>query len=91
MRDPVTKTWAVFDCDAHVNDPLDIWERYVPKAQQELVRATYWRDDSHALVNGSTPCIGGGNADKLGKLPKKSRLGSNGDAFLGGFKLWQAR
>jgi predicted TIM-barrel fold metal-dependent hydrolase len=63
MRDPVTKTWAVFDCDAHVNDPLDIWERYVPKAQQDLVRATYWRDDSHAVVNGSTPCIGGGNAE----------------------------
>jgi len=63
MTDPVTKTWAVFDCDAHVNDPLDIWERYVPKAQQELVRATYWRDDGHAIVNGSTPCIGGGNAE----------------------------
>jgi len=63
MGDPVTKTWAVFDCDAHVNDPLDIWERYVPAAKQDLVRATYWRDDGHAVVNGSTPCIGGGNGE----------------------------
>jgi polyphosphate glucokinase len=35
--------------------------------------------------------IGGGNADKLGSLPKRSRLGRNGDAFLGGFKLWQPK
>ena len=33
--------------------------------------------------------IGGGNADKGGPLPKKSRLGNSGDAFLGGFKLWE--
>ena len=34
--------------------------------------------------------LGGGNADKLGALPKKSRLGKNGNAFLGGFRLWRA-
>lgn len=32
--------------------------------------------------------LGGGNADKLSTLPKKSRLGKNGNAFLGGFRLW---
>ena len=32
--------------------------------------------------------LGGGNADKLSALPKKARLGKNGDAFLGGFRLW---
>jgi polyphosphate glucokinase len=32
--------------------------------------------------------LGGGNADKLSALPKKSRLGKNGNAFLGGFRLW---
>jgi polyphosphate glucokinase len=34
--------------------------------------------------------LGGGNADKLSALPKKSRLGKNGNAFLGGFRLWLA-
>jgi polyphosphate glucokinase len=34
--------------------------------------------------------LGGGNADKLGALPNKSRLGKNGNAFLGGFRLWRA-
>jgi hypothetical protein len=33
--------------------------------------------------------IGGGNADKLEALPKKSRVGKNTNAFLGGFRLWE--
>jgi polyphosphate glucokinase len=32
--------------------------------------------------------IGGGNSDKLSTLPEKSRRGKNGNAFLGGFRLW---
>ena len=63
MVDRITKNWPVFDCDAHVNDPLEIWERYVPASKQDLVRRTYWRDDTQCFVNGSTPCIGGGNAE----------------------------
>jgi polyphosphate glucokinase len=33
--------------------------------------------------------IGGGNAKKLAELPPGSRLGDNGNAFLGGFRLWE--
>lgn len=57
----MTKGFPVFDCDAHVNDPLEIWEHYVPDSKKELVRQTYWRNDSEAFVNGTTACIGGGN------------------------------
>jgi polyphosphate glucokinase len=32
--------------------------------------------------------LGGGNAKKLKKLPKGSRRGSNDNAFVGGFRLW---
>ena len=32
--------------------------------------------------------IGGGNAAKVDKLPPRTRLGDNGNAFLGGFRLW---
>jgi polyphosphate glucokinase len=32
--------------------------------------------------------LGGGNAEKLGRLPRKARLGDNANAFKGGFKLW---
>jgi polyphosphate glucokinase len=34
--------------------------------------------------------IGGGNVDKLEALPKKSRVGKNTNAFLGGFRLWES-
>ena len=34
--------------------------------------------------------IGGGNAKKLDELPPRSRFGSNGNAFAGGFRLWHS-
>jgi len=61
--DRITKGFAVFDCDAHVNDPLEIWENYVPESKKDLVRQTYWRSDSECYVNGDTRCIGGGNEE----------------------------
>jgi polyphosphate glucokinase len=33
--------------------------------------------------------LGGGNADKIGKLPRGVRLGSNDNAIKGGYKLWR--
>jgi polyphosphate glucokinase len=33
--------------------------------------------------------LGGGNAEKLDKLPPGCRLGDNANAFAGGFRLWQ--
>jgi len=35
--------------------------------------------------------LGGGNADKVGKPPHNARLGNNGNAFEGGFRLWRDR
>ena len=32
--------------------------------------------------------LGGGNAKRLERLPPKARLGSNANAFTGGFRLW---
>jgi polyphosphate glucokinase len=34
--------------------------------------------------------IGGGNAARLGKLPRGIRRGDNDNAFIGGFRLWTA-
>jgi hypothetical protein len=33
--------------------------------------------------------IGGGNAKSLRALPKGVRLGSNANAFIGGYRLWK--
>ena len=46
-----TKSFPVFDCDAHINDPMRIWD-YVPESKKELVRNTYWRGDAEAWLNG---------------------------------------
>jgi polyphosphate glucokinase len=35
--------------------------------------------------------LGGGNAQRLTKLPKGCRLGDNANAFLGGFRLWTTK
>ena len=64
----LTKSFSVFDCDAHINDPMGIWD-YVPESQKELVRNTYWRGDAEAWLNGTTPVMGGGNAHFPGYNP----------------------
>ena len=33
--------------------------------------------------------LGGGNVKKLKELPKRCREGDNGNAFIGGFRLWE--
>jgi polyphosphate glucokinase len=40
------------------------------------------------LLEADYVVIGGGNARKLKRLPKNTRLGSNDFAFLGGFRMW---
>ncbi len=58
--DSISKTFPVFDCDAHVNDPEQIWD-HVPESKKDLVRQTYWRDDDHAVLNGELEVFGGGS------------------------------
>jgi polyphosphate glucokinase len=54
------------------------WTRFVDDVVGRLV----------AALEPEYVVLGGGNADKLGSLPDKARLGSNANAFLGGFRLW---
>ena len=55
------------------------WRRYVAKIAKILKIAL----DADYVV------LGGGNSKKLKKLPPGTRLGSNENAFLGGFRMWQ--
>jgi predicted TIM-barrel fold metal-dependent hydrolase len=65
----VTKAFPVFDCDAHINDPDEIWTQYVEPQYRDLVRRSYWKDDKQAYLNGRTPCIGGAAYDFPGYNP----------------------
>jgi polyphosphate glucokinase len=42
-----------------------------------------------AALEPDTVVLGGGNAVRLDELPPNARLGSNSNAFVGGFRLWQ--
>ena len=55
------------------------WRKHV-WAVVELLRAALEPD---SIV------VGGGNAKKLDQLPEGVRPGENGNAFAGGFRLWQ--
>jgi polyphosphate glucokinase len=56
------------------------WRRYVAKIVKALKDA----------LEADYVVLGGGNSKKLKKLPPGARLGSNDNAFRGGFLLWNA-
>jgi polyphosphate glucokinase len=54
-----------------------------------------WRDyvtlivgELQTALSADYVVLGGGNAKKIKKLPPKTRLGSNENAFIGGYRLW---
>ena len=55
------------------------WRRYVFSVVEELREA----------LNAEYIVLGGGNVKKLKKLPPNARLGSNENAFIGGYRMWQ--
>jgi polyphosphate glucokinase len=54
------------------------WQRHVERAVEILT----------AALLPDYVVLGGGNAKKIDKLPLLVRRGSNANAFLGGFRLW---
>src|SRR5437660_2953107 len=55
------------------------WQKNVFDAVAQLRQA----------VQANDVVLGGGNAKKLTNLPAAVRLGSNNNAFIGGFRMWQ--
>src|SRR6185369_4872258 len=56
------------------------WQSHVENCMARLISA----------FNLDDVVIGGGNARKLRKMPKGCRAGANANAFVGGFRLWEA-
>jgi predicted TIM-barrel fold metal-dependent hydrolase len=55
----LSKNYAVFDCDAHINDPFDIWEKYVDARHQELAKQTYWVTKEQGVLDRKFRVVGG--------------------------------
>ena len=43
-----------------------------------------------AALQSNDVVLGGGNAKRLKELPEGSRLGSNANAFIGGYRMWES-
>ena len=63
-------------------------ERLGPKKWRRAVADVV--DRLKAALEADYVVIGGGNAKLLKKLPRSARLGSNDNAFRGGFQLWKS-
>lgn len=55
------------------------WRKRVEKMVEEI----------KVVVDADYVVLGGGNSKKLKKLPRDTRLGSNENAFRGGFRMWE--
>ena len=55
------------------------WRKFVADVVKRLV----------AALEPDEVVLGGGNVKKLKELPPGCRAGENGNAFLGGFRLWE--
>ena len=81
---------------AHLPYKKGTYEDYVGLRGLEHLGKKKWRREVANVVDllrealePDEVVLGGGNATKVKKLPAKTRLVSNHNAFLGGFRVWQ--
>lgn len=72
------------------------YEDFLGKRGLDRVGKKRWRQLVHEIVprlhhafQVDEIVLGGGNAKQLKELPPSTRLGSNANAFVGGFRLWE--
>ncbi len=77
---PMTKTFATFDCDAHVTEPPLIWERaseFLTREEMDALRSTIWWDgESQQLIVNGRAGVGIGSP-RRGGIPGTMRVISN--------------
>ena len=43
------KNFPVFDCDSHIYEPAEVWDKYIPAGQREFAKAHFYRDPDRLL------------------------------------------
>jgi len=73
------------------------YEHYLGDRGRRRLGNKRWRDrvleiveDFRGAFQPDYVVLGGGNAVRLKRLPRHTRRGKNANAFLGGFRLWEA-
>jgi predicted NBD/HSP70 family sugar kinase len=71
------------------------YEEFVGKRGQQRMGKKDWRkvvneivENLHTAFQVDEVVLGGGNSKQLKEIPEMARLGSNRNAFAGGFRLW---
>ena len=51
-----TKDFPVFDCDSHIVEPAEVWDKYIPRGQREFAKTHLYQDMDRGLrvLNGTT-------------------------------------
>ncbi len=72
------------------------YEHYLGKEGRKRSGKKKWRRKVTKVVDAFCEAflpdyimLGGGGAEKMKRMPARTRLGSNADAFAGGFRLWE--
>jgi polyphosphate glucokinase len=81
---------------AHLPFRKRTFEEYVNDSARKRLGKKKWKETVFEVVEHLTKAmepdyivIGGGGVVSLDELPPKSRRGTNANAFLGGFRLWE--
>jgi predicted TIM-barrel fold metal-dependent hydrolase len=76
----MTKDFATFDCDAHITEPTEIWERakdHLSRDELEALKATIWYDsESKQLTVNGRAGVGIGS-QRRGGIPGTMRVITN--------------
>jgi polyphosphate glucokinase len=74
------------------------YEDYIGQRGLDRLGKKKWREEVIAVIDAFRRALepdyiilGGGNAKLMKSLPPDVRLGDNANAFLGGFRLWEAQ
>ncbi|GMQ27386.1 ROK family protein [Algoriphagus confluentis] len=80
----------------HLPFKLGTFETHVGNAAMKKVGKKKWKEFVYQTIEHFRHCfqpdeivLGGGNSKYLEEIPEKCRLGSNKNAFTGGFRLWE--
>ena len=45
-----TKDFSVFDCDSHVYEPPEIWDKNIPQKNRDFAKTHFYRDSDRLFL-----------------------------------------
>ena len=45
-----TKNFSVFDCDSHIYEPPEIWDKYIPQKNRDFAKTHFYRDSDRLFL-----------------------------------------